>query len=239
MATAPPAPSSFAAFATTADAVARTRSRLEKRDLLATYLRALPAADLPSAATFFSGRPLAGASDRLGLGWVQLSAALQAASGADEERLRAAYLRHSDPGDAAADLLDRPAPSSPTLDLSDVAGAFRSMADAPGAEERTALMATLFGKASAAEARYLARIAARELRIGLREGLLEEGIAAAFDRPLDAVRRALMLVGEPGEAAALAQAVSGSRTVQVGASGHSLMAEAPDAVLDALIEFLA
>jgi len=43
----------------------------------------------------------------------------------------------------------------------------------------------------------------------------------------------------PKAAAALVQAIAGSRTVQVGSSGHSLMAEAPDAVLDALIEFLA
>lgn len=39
--------------------------------------------------------------------------------------------------------------------------------------------------------------------------------------------------------AALAGAVPGSRTVTLAPSGHSLMAEAPDATLDALIEFLA
>lgn len=38
-------------------------------------------------------------------------------------------------------------------------------------------------------------------------------------------------------AQALAAAVAGARTVQIATSGHSLMAEAPDAVLDALIEF--
>ncbi|MGA7983804.1 MAG: alpha/beta hydrolase [Burkholderiales bacterium] len=55
---------------------------------------------------------------------------------------------------------------------------------------------------------------------------------------------ALFLLGRrdamtpPKSAASLAQAVAGSRTVLIGSSGHSLMAEAPDAVLDALIEFL-
>jgi len=43
----------------------------------------------------------------------------------------------------------------------------------------------------------------------------------------------------PKAAAELAKAIAGSRTVQIGPSGHSLMAEAPDATLDALIEFLA
>lgn len=42
----------------------------------------------------------------------------------------------------------------------------------------------------------------------------------------------------PRAAAGLAKAVAGSRTVQVGPSGHSLMSEAPDDTLDALIDFL-
>jgi pimeloyl-ACP methyl ester carboxylesterase len=41
----------------------------------------------------------------------------------------------------------------------------------------------------------------------------------------------------PRAAQALAAAVAGARTVHIASSGHSLMAEAPDAVLDALIEF--
>jgi pimeloyl-ACP methyl ester carboxylesterase len=43
----------------------------------------------------------------------------------------------------------------------------------------------------------------------------------------------------PKSAAALAQAIKGSQTVIVQPSGHSLMAEAPDATLDALVKFLA
>lgn len=56
---------------------------------------------------------------------------------------------------------------------------------------------------------------------------------------------ALFLIGQhdqmtpPRASAALVQAIAGARTVKVASSGHSLMAEAPDAVLDALIEFLA
>ena len=55
---------------------------------------------------------------------------------------------------------------------------------------------------------------------------------------------ALFILGErdqmtPRKAgAALAQAIAGARTVAL-PSGHSLMAEAPDATLDALIEFIA
>jgi DNA ligase-1 len=195
----------FADFARVAAEVAATTSKLRKRDLLAAYLRGLPAAEVPIAATFFAGRPLPGAQDRLGLGWVQQSQALAAASGAAAEALNTAYLRHSDLGDAAADLLAARPAVEPTLSLDDVDRAFRSMSQAQSAEARVTEMARLYGRATPDEARFIGRIAARETRIGLREGLLEEAIAAAFDRPIADVRRALMLVGEPGEAAALAR----------------------------------
>jgi DNA ligase-1 len=198
------ASSRFAEFATVASAVAGTTSKLRKRDLLADYLRALPRDDVPTAATFFAGRPLPGAQDRLGLGWVQQSQALAAASGADASALNAAYLRHSDIGDAAAELLSGRAAAGRPLSLRDVDGAFRTISEAASAEARVAEMARLIGRASPDEARFIAKIASREMRIGLREGLLEEAIATAFDRPVADVRRGLMLVGEPGEAAALA-----------------------------------
>lgn len=56
---------------------------------------------------------------------------------------------------------------------------------------------------------------------------------------------ALLLLGRrdlmtpPRAAASLAQAIAGARAIELAAAGHSLMAEAPDAILDALIEFLA
>jgi DNA ligase-1 len=197
--------SPFADFARAADEVASTTSKLRKRDALAAYLRGLPHRELPIAATFFAGRPLPGAADRLGLGWVQQSQALAAVSGADADQLNAAYLRHSDFGDAAADLLAGRPGTTPRLAVADVGAAFRAMSAAPGTEKRVEEMARLFARASEAEARYIGRIASRELRIGLREGLLEEAIAVAFNRPVADVRRALMLVGEPGEAATLAR----------------------------------
>ena len=195
--------SPFADFARVAGEVSATTSKLRKRDLLAAYLRELDAADLQVAATVLAGRPLPSAGDRLGLGWVQQSQALAAASSADAEALNTAYLRHSDFGDAAAELLGEPAGTR--LSLGDVAEGFRAMSEAATAESRVELMARLFARATPEEARFIGRIASRELRIGLREGLLEEGIAAAFDVPLEAVRRAHMLVGEPGEAALLAR----------------------------------
>jgi pimeloyl-ACP methyl ester carboxylesterase len=85
----------------------------------------------------------------------------------------------------------------------------------------------------------------------LAPGVLHAGLKACNDYAagLESAARvkcpALFILGRrdmmtpPRAATALAAAVPGARSVTIGESGHSLMAEAPDAVLDALIEFLA
>ncbi len=197
----------FADLAATAAGVGATRSKNAKRDLLAAYLRGLPPGDLAPAAVFFAGRPLVDPTAKLGLGWVQQGAALAAASGADADAIRAAYLRHSDFGDAAAELLGESGEGGEgdRLTVIQVADAFAAVAAANMAEERVRLMTDLFRRATAADARFIGRVASRETRIGLREGLLEEAIASAFEVPLDDVRRAHMLTGEIGETALLAR----------------------------------
>jgi len=198
-----PGSTRFGALAETAAAVGATRSKNAKRDLLAAYLRELPPGDLAAATVFFAGRPLLDPTAKLGLGWVQQGAALAAASGATEDALREAYLRHSDFGDAAAELLT--GGHGQPLTVADVAGTFAAIAGAGSTDERVERMTGLFGRATADEARFIGRVASRETRIGLREGLLEEAVAVAFDADLDAVRRAHMLTGEIGDTALLAR----------------------------------
>ena len=196
----------FADLARTAAAVGATRSKNAKRDLLAAHLAALPSDDLPAACAFFAGRPLTDAGARLGMGWVQQGAALARACGADADAVRAAYLRHSDFGDAAADLLAGSEAPDTSLTIADVARTFEQIAASGSGEERIGLFSDLFARATPEEARFIGRISSRETRIGLREGLLEEAVAAAFGAELAAVRRAHMLTGEIGETALLARA---------------------------------
>jgi pimeloyl-ACP methyl ester carboxylesterase len=88
-------------------------------------------------------------------------------------------------------------------------------------------------------------------RLGrLAPGVLHAGLKACNDYAvgIDSARKvkcpALFILGSrdvmtpPKAASALAQATNGARVVTLAASGHSLMAEAPDAVLDALVDFL-
>ena len=60
------------------------------------------------------------------------------------------------------------------------------------------------GSWSAREGEYIVKILTGDLRIGLREGLVEEAISRAFDVSLEEVKRANMLLGDIGQTAVLA-----------------------------------
>src|SRR5207302_7605767 len=53
-------------------------------------------------------------------------------------------------------------------------------------------------------ARFIAKLITSDLRIGLREGLVEEAVATAFNAEASRVSQAMMVLGELGEVARLA-----------------------------------
>ena len=57
---------------------------------------------------------------------------------------------------------------------------------------------------SAREGQYVVKILTGDLRIGLREGLVEEAIARAFEVSVEQVKEANMLLGDIGATAGLA-----------------------------------
>jgi DNA ligase-1 len=99
---------------------------------------------------------------------------------------------------ALRDLEVPPAPE-PGLTVSDVDGAFASMAAASGPgsqEERTTLLRNLLAAATGPEQRLIGGLIVREVRQGALEGLLAEAVAEASGAPAEEVRRAVMLAGD-------------------------------------------
>jgi DNA ligase-1 len=92
---------------------------------------------------------------------------------------------------------------SPTLP--EVAAAFAEIEQASGPARKSAILRALLERADPLTAKYIVKVLGGDLRIGLREGLVEAAIARAFDRPLDDVKWAGMLVGDVGRLAALAR----------------------------------
>jgi len=192
-----------------AERVAATTRTSEKTGLLADYLRTLDDDELPIAVVFLTGRPFPEADQRsTGIGWAAIATAVAEIAGVDRAELGAAYDRFSDLGLAVGDVLEKaghaPDPAgSPSL--VEVAATFEAIEAASGPVRKAALLATLLARSEPKTARGIVRVISGDLRIGLREGLVEAAIAKAFDRQLDAVKRAGMLTGDTGETAVLAR----------------------------------
>ena len=192
----------FADWVGTADAVRATPKKLEKNRLLGAYLARLDDADLVIAARLFAGAPFPRKDERvLSVGWSALSGVLLERSGKSGDDMRASYQRHADLGDVAHDLIADSAHEGEPLTLADVAAAFDGIAAVRGTNNKRELVRALLRRSDSGEARYIVKIVSGETRIGLREGLLVEAIAKAFERDREAVARANMLTGDIGDAA--------------------------------------
>ncbi len=213
-------------FAETADRIAATTRKLEKTAILADYLKSIPVEDAAVAAVFFSGRPFpVWEETTLQVGGTMLWRIVAELSGRTEHELTAAYRKLGDLGAVAEAVLpDNNGPRSggparfaealsevewgpcpPTT----VQRQFREMAAARGPAAKGALVRNLLGEVSQLEAKYIVKIMTGELRIGLKESLVEEAIAKAYDAnpvglSLKDVQRANMLLGDIGETLRLA-----------------------------------
>jgi DNA ligase-1 len=192
-----------------AERLAATTRTSEKTALLADYLRTLTPDELPVAAVFLTGRPFAEADQRAaGLGWSAIATTVTQIGDVPRAALGEAYDRSSDLGIAVADVLRAaghapPPEASPTLP--EVAAAFGEIEVASGAARKSAILRALLQRADPLTAKYIVKVLGGDLRIGLREGLVEAAIARAFDRPLDDVKWVGMLVGDVGRLAGLAR----------------------------------
>ncbi|MXG88621.1 ATP-dependent DNA ligase [Nocardioides sp. YIM 123512] len=151
----------------TSTRLAATRSRKAKTAALAELLSRVAGAPDDEVRTVTSY--LAGSlrQRRTGLGWRSLSA------------------------------LPEPA-TEPTLSVTEVHEAFEGIASLSGAGSataRAAATADLFGRATIEEQAWLRGLVTGEVRQGALDSLVQEGLAAAGDVPLAAVRRAAMMAG--------------------------------------------
>ena len=192
-----------------AERVAATTRTSEKTALLADYLRSLTPDELPVAAVFLTGRPFPEADQRTtGLGWSSIMAAITALTDATRQDLGEAYDRYSDLSLAVEDVLQRaghapPPDEAPTLP--EVAATFAAIQTASGAAAKAQLLHDLLARADPPTAKAIVKVLGGELRIGLREGLVEAAIARAFDRPIEDVKWAGMLTGDMGRLVELAR----------------------------------
>lgn len=196
--------SEFLQFANVGESIGAIPAKLEKIRLLADYLRTLGPEQLPIVATYFTGRSFAQTDLRtLQVGWSVIVRALLAATKISDAELHQIAARHGDLGKTAFDVLDGRTSPQP-FSILESKRLFEELHRARGPIVKTNLLETRFKILSAREGQYVVKILTGDLRIGLREGLVEEAIARAFELPLEQVKEANMLLGDIGATAFLA-----------------------------------
>ncbi|MDM7934281.1 MAG: ATP-dependent DNA ligase [Methanothrix sp.] len=199
----------FQAFAEFCQRVEGARSTLEKVDLAAAFLAQLDRSELSIAPNFIMGRVFPPSSDLvLGVGPAILYEALSRACGCSPEEISDILRERGDPGLVASAIVERRRPigfsaftGGEQLSISDVYQRFSSIARASGRKSQDVKVKNLqflFSQASPLEARYIARLAIEDMRIGMGEGGVRDAIAQAFGRSVEDVERGYSLTNDMG-----------------------------------------
>jgi len=185
--------------------IAATAKKLEKTAIVAEYLQLRSLEEAAVSAVFLSGRPFpVWEETTLQVGGSLLWRIVAELSGKAEDDLTASYRQHGDLGAVANAVL--PHHRNPDLCVLQVECKFRAIASTRGLAAKGALVRELLAAVTPLEAKYIVKIMTGDLRIGLKESLVEDAITQAYGGTLGGVQRANMLLGDIGETLKLAAA---------------------------------
>ncbi|MFZ0758896.1 MAG: ATP-dependent DNA ligase [Candidatus Sulfotelmatobacter sp.] len=185
------------------EAIAATTRKLQKTAIVADYLKSRTTDEAAVSAVFLSGRVFpAWEETTMQVGGSLLWRVVEELSGKDEAALTAAYRKHGDLGAVAGEVLEQR--SGQGREILEVAHTFRQVAAARGPAAKAVLVRDLLARATPLEAKYIVKIITGDLRIGMKESLVEEAIAKAYGGTLAEVQRANLLLGDVGETLRLA-----------------------------------
>src|SRR5580704_6451208 len=184
-------------FAEACEAIAATTKKLLKTGIVADYLKSRTPDEAAVSAVFLSGRAFpAWEETTLQVGGSLLWGVVAELSGKDDATLTAAYRKHGDLGAVSGEALAEW--NGQGLNVLEVSKIFREIAAARGPAAKTAMVRDLLARATPLEAQYIVKIITGDLRIGLKESLVEEAIAKAYGGTLSEVQRVNMLLGDIG-----------------------------------------
>ncbi len=186
-------------FSQLCESIAATSKKLEKIGLVADYFRTSPVEDAAIAALYLCGRVFPRREERvLSIGFSILLRAVAAVAEKDPHDLAPTFRHHGDLGAGAEEILQAHKVHS-TLTLASIASVYDSLARQRGPAAKQILFEQTLRRLSALEAKYFIKLCTSELRIGLKESLVEEAIALCYRRSATSVQRANMLTGDISE----------------------------------------
>jgi DNA ligase-1 len=201
-------PTTLREFAAVNDAAAATTKKLQKQASLADYFRTLDERDLRLAVRYAGGRAFAATDERvLNVGGSLVSdVVLSSVLKMDPAPYWEQVTRSGEIGNALSELWPQRDDGAAPLTLQEMADAFDDLAATGAWDNKHEILRNLFARcAQKREAAYLAKVIFGDLRTGVQEGVLQAAVAQAFDKPLPAIQRCQLLVGDIDEVAVLAK----------------------------------
>ncbi|MGC9133104.1 MAG: ATP-dependent DNA ligase [Nanopusillaceae archaeon] len=193
--------------------LAQTFKRLEsvsekttKTDILARFIKEIDKESLKETFMLIQGMIFYPWEDKeLGIGEKLTIRALAIATGYDKNYIENLFVKTGDLGIIAEKLVSERKQKTifvKKLTIKDVYNTFRLIGELEGEgaqDKKIKYLANLFVSSSSVEARYIARLALEDLKIGVGEGIIIEAIATAFGLPAENVEMAYSLLNDFGE----------------------------------------
>jgi DNA ligase-1 len=200
-----PAKTGFLRFCSVGDEIASLTGKQAKITLVSAYFQELEETDLRLAALWLSGSVFSSmdaAPHQVGRAIIR--AALIKASGMPEAEYRPLARGINESGLTAETVMaSRSGSANPTL--SEVATLLEDLRAARSGVAKIEILSRFFQDTPPTASKFLVKILSGDLRIGLKEGLLEECIAEAFEVDPSEVREANMFCGDLGLVAVMAR----------------------------------
>ena len=199
----------FIHFAIVAEQIGATTKRLEKAALVGSYFTSLSDNNLVLAALYFAGYifPLRDRR-RINIGGAALLSAISAVTGEEKTSLQEKLVKLGDPGDVTARSFShnpRFEGLQPILTLAELSHRLEQLAVTTGTKRKVELVTQLLKIATPLEAKYIVKLLAGDLRIGLKEGAVEDAIARLYKTDISRVQWVNMITGDIGQTAILAR----------------------------------
>ena len=184
-------------------ALEATTKRLEKTSIIAEYLKKLDEDTIGKVGLLLRGGVFpAWSSEEIGIGTKLVERAVAEAVGTTQSKVEDAVRDNGDIGLACIELYSKKSQTtffSQPLTIDFVFKSLQKLSKITGSKStnrKISILLELLSQASASEAKYLTRTITEELRIGVGDGVVRDGIAQAFNIDKKIVERAQMLTND-------------------------------------------
>ncbi len=187
--------------------IGETSSRVAKIEFLVNYLKGLNVEDLATAVRWFCGEPLPreGGKRKLHVGSATIKRAVISVPGVKVERFQQISAVQNDIARTARVVLQELFMFPKPRDFAGLCDVFRELEALGGSHEKVEVLTKCFAELHPVESELVVKLLTGDLRIGLKEGLVEEALCVAFARDHGILRDAAMLTGDLGKTAVLAK----------------------------------